>query len=308
VFIDKILGFTHKPQDAAVPGIALTQDDQLVLSWRNRTTQSTGVSVRASTFNPSTGKTRTFRALGPFASAGTVFGGETIQLSTVGLFSDGELLTSVTVTSDNITDPTQLWTAVFLFRQGGVVSWLCEGYVYAEHLPSWSTGFQTRAQFAKADPSTQGALYTFQGTVVNGAGGAGNQSYTIAPATGGRFKIIGWRLLNGDTAGRTATVQILDGVAGNLVLELETAVTLGAGSATNYPYSNTLGTGDTPAGSDSIEVAGGNVFVATLAAVAASQDSAFGAILAVWGGAPTVTLAGASTPTLTTNTSRFETG
>lgn len=86
---------------------------------------------------------------------------------------------------------------------------------------------------------------------------------------------------------------------------------MGAGNMSNVPpLGGAVATGgnvvDLSGGG--LWLAGGDVLVGTVAAVAASQDTAWSALMKVWGAAPTLTLAGASTPTITTNTSRFETG
>lgn len=303
--------FKLRPRDAAVGGIPLTNTDQLFLFWRNRTTQSTGVTVRATVYDPATNKTRTFPAVGPLSSTGTTFTNETTTGSEVGLFNDGEILVAVMVTTGQITDPTQLWVAVELFRGGNSVAWLCEGYCHGgSHVPSWQTGASNFSQLSLANPATDGALYTFQGEVVNGAGGAGVQSLTVAPATGGRFRVLGLISVNGDTAAVNHSAHIYNGASTNavdIIRPLLTASSVAAAGAIAWPGfggSTVIAHGDGP----SAWVAGANRLVILTGSVAASENTNFGVVLEVWGAAPTFTLAGASTPTLTVNISRFEPG
>lgn len=150
--------------------------------------------------------------------------------------------------------------------------------------------------------------FTFQGTAVNGAGGAGDQSLTVTTVAGGRFEVLSFDVLNGDTSNRTATAVIDDG-AGNRITAFLNG-TINAGVEQSHPTAaGTAATATVAAAGTRMIVAGAlNRFVITVAAVAASENSAFAISLKVWGPAPTCTLAGASTPTLTTNTSRFEAG
>ena len=306
--ITQFLGFTKKPRDAAVGGIPLTQNSQLVLIWRNRTTPATNVRVIARTYNPSTDQTSVKTVIGPLSSVGTTFLAETTGSSVLGTFSDGELLVSVFFFGDSTTNPGQTWGAVFLQEGGQLSTWLCEGYPGDTHAVGWTAGSQSYAQMAKADVARDGALYSFQGEVINGAGGAGDQSLTIAAAAGSRVRVRSIRASNGDIAARTLTIRLLDAVGGNVLHELATAVSLTAAAATNWPVSNALAAGDSPGSLRDCWIAGANVLVGTLAAVALSQNSLWSCVLEVWGGPPILTLAGASTPTLTVNTSRFETG
>ena len=301
--------FVNRPRDGVVNGFPLTNNDQLVLFARNRTTQSTGVSVQATVYDPATDKTRTFTAVGPFSTAGTTFTSETAQFSSVGLFNDGEVLVAAMITSASITNPCQLWCAVELFRNGISVAWLCEGYLHGSHVPSWTSGSAIAPQLALANPSVQGALFTFHGSVTNGAGGAGTQSCEVAPAAGSRVEVLNSRVVNGDTVARVVQVEIDDASGGNVLAAYE-SVSANAGTSHEQPLGTvasaataTFGSGIRP-----IMIAGGNVYRMSVAAVALSQDSTYALLLRVWGAAPTITLAGASTPVLTVNTSRFETG
>lgn len=310
-FIDKFLGFLFKPIDASAGGIPLTQNDQVFLEVHAAVLPATipTLTVTGVTFNPSTGLSRTV-PLVRFLVAANDYTLETAPAAPVGTFSDGELLTSVTVAS-SATVPAvgRCHVSVYLFRKNVFVAQLIGDYITNENIPTWIAGNPVHFKNAFYGNDVDGKLYTFQGTVVNGAGGAGTQSLTIAPPGGGRFEVLSSRVLNGDTVGRTLQVEIDDAVGGNIIAVYESVI---ANAATSHEQP--LGTVTSAAtstfngGIQPITVAGANVYVMSVAAVAASQDSAYACVLRVWGGAPTFTLAGASTPVLTTNTSRFEGG
>lgn len=155
------------------------------------------------------------------------------------------------------------------------------------------------------DPFSRPKRFTFQGAVTNGAGGAGNQTYTLVADTGGWCEVVGYSITNNDTVNRTVGVAMNDG-GGRIIYEPTTGVSIAAGIQVSGPHANALAAGSTPGTQQTLWVGGSDQLVATALAVAASQDTAASFVLNVYGGTPTVTLAGASTPTLTTNTSRFE--
>jgi hypothetical protein len=184
-------------------------------------------------------------------------------------------------------------------------------YTRVGQMDFWSWGQDSQSPWY--DPSCPCKMFTFQGTIVNGAGGAGTQSYTFAPGTGGRIRLVAGRFLNGDTATRTPIVDIQDGAGRSLVPLIEGG-TIGIGGSLPLPHTHSsFAATDTSAGLAGNDdaapwIAGANILSIALSAVAASQDTALGAIFEVYGGAPTIVLAGASTPTVTTNVSRFEGG
>lgn len=303
--------FKRKPRDGAVGGIPLLNTDQLALVIRNRTTQSTQIVVRATIYDPATDKTRTVPVTAPFITAGTVFALETTQFSAGGEFGDGEVLVAVTVTAGTITNPTQLWVAVALFRSGSVAAWLCDGYVSDSHLPSWRTGSANFSQLVMANPATDGALYTFQGTLLNDGATAGNHVLTVNAAAGSRVELISLRVLNSDASARTLTAVIDDGA--NVLDDLQptTGVALAAATSAMMPIAGATvpaATSTQRSPARGVFIAGANRLLATLAAVAVSQDSAWALVLKVWGEAPTIALTGPAGVTATTNTSRFEPG
>ncbi len=143
-----------------------------------------------------------------------------------------------------------------------------------------------------------GANWMYHATVTNGAGGAGNQSYTLTPGTSNELEILYGVIFNGDSAGRVATVEIDTGTAGETLAEI-VSVTADAGSSHSFPHSDVAAAGGTHlSAGPRIFLSGGMRLVATVAAVAASEDSAFGLVCRIRGPVPTVVEAGASTPTI----------
>lgn len=307
-WIDKFLGFTYKPRDGSVPGFALEERDQLYLFVNTVASVTLGLNV--SVYNPETGKSRSFQALPGYAFTTTTYAQDTGDPpSLAGLFSSGEVLTSASVvaTSGSLPATGQTFCAVFIYRKGVVMGQLIGDFIYVSHAPTWIGGQPVKFCGPMYQPDTVGKLYTFQGTATNGAGGAGTTSCTVTAATGGRVVFLLATINNNDSAGRVAQMVIDDGsnqiatlayngslaATGQESLDDETAVSgvANAGNAAGKAW-----------------IAGSNRFVMSVAANAASKGAAYAWTALVYGGAPTITLAGASTPTLTTNTSRFESG
>ncbi len=145
-------------------------------------------------------------------------------------------------------------------------------------------------------------LFVYHADIVNGAGGAGAQTYTATIGQRNQVELLYGEIFNGDTSGRVATVEIDDGTAGENQSEL-VSVTADAASTHSFPHSDVAAAGGThlSAGARLI-LSGAQRIVATVAAVAASQDSSFSfACLIRRGTGPTVVEVGASTPTITVN-------
>ncbi len=146
----------------------------------------------------------------------------------------------------------------------------------------------------------EGALFFYQATVTNGAGGAGVQSYTVTTGVGSEMELLYGEFFNGDTAGVALTVAIDDGTneGGELM-----AVTADAASRHSFPHSDIADAAGTHISAGvRIFLGGGMRLVATTASVAASQDTAFSFTARIRGAVPTVVEVGASTPTIVVNT------
>lgn len=312
-WITKFLGFEAKPRDASVPGFPLSQDDQLVIFMNNRTTQTTNIQVIATAFNSETGKTRSFTAIGPLVTSGTTFGAETPVFSDRGLFSDGELLTSLVVSTAAVSNPNQFWCAVEIFRKGRSLQWLCEGYCHATHVVSWGMGAQAGLpQSAAPNPSVQGALWHGDFSQVNDGSNSGNHTYELSMAAGGRLEIESFMVVNLDAAARTTTINLLAATGGATIEFLygSAGVSLNAAAAAIVPSLGTAANavGNLRAGDGRITLAPPETILATVAAVAVSQDTRCTIKARVWGGIPTMTMTGPTGSTPTTTTNAFLTG
>lgn len=251
-------------------------------------------------------------------NASTTTWAETAFTSSSHIVPANGWIVSIAATSTDggfLSIPGQVWFKIeFMRSDGGNIP--ATFAVIAKHNHgskwwTWNAGDQAESPFYEglgAGIGTPGKLFTFQGTVVNGAGGAGTNSLTIVPANASRFRILALQCTNNDTTGRTCDVVIEDASGGFDLIALITGLSLTAGHSANIPTSAVQATNAPVNLANQIWVAGGNQVTASIAAIAASQDTAFACVLEVFGGAPTFTLAGASTPTLTTNISRFETG
>ena len=143
-----------------------------------------------------------------------------------------------------------------------------------------------------------GSLWEYQADITNGAGGAGDHSYTVTPGVGNELWILYGEVLNGDTATRTVTMAIDTGADQLYDFSNEA---LGAGVRAPFPG---RGASTVPRhhNANYYMLAGAMRFIVTIAAVALSQNTALGLVARIKGGAPTVAEAGASTPTININT------
>ena len=298
--------FKRKPRDGAVGGYPLRSTTQLA-SVVETNAAFGPLRVWATVYDPTTDESDVRLAF-VFSSTLTDYSREVGGPSIQGIFGDGEILTAVGI-SATVPNTGQTHLSVFVYEGGAPVCQLIGDFVSSAKTPSWTAGSSPRLVSSMFSPETPGKLYTFQGTVVNGAGGAGNQSLeTVAPA-GGRIEVLNSRILNGDTVARVVQAEIDDASGGNVIAIYE-SVSANAGTSHEQPLGSVASAAASTfaSGIQPIIVAGANVYRLSVASVAASQDSAYALLLRVWGGTPTFTLAGASTPTLTTNTSRFEGG
>lgn len=181
-----------------------------------------------------------------------------------------------------------------------------EWYTDAQRQSGWPDAPQ-RSPLYDGENGVAPRLYSFQGTVANGAGGAGNQSSTVAIANGGRLEVVYHHIINQDTAARATTFILDDGAGNTLAFLLQSAGNLAAAASLAYPQTGSVAQAAGNQGNSPRMIVGGsNRLISTVVAVAASEDSAYAYVLLVFGPSPSFTLAGASTPVLTTNVSRFE--
>ena len=132
------------------------------------------------------------------------------------------------------------------------------------------------------------ALFHYRSTIVNAVGASGAHDHSIVPGRGNMMRFLYGTLLNGDTAGRALTVQLL--TTGNFILtNLLGAVTVAAGARRNFPTDEVSADGG-GVGSTPLYVAGDDQFFVRLAAVAVSENSEFAFVALMSAGEPTVTI------------------
>lgn len=214
-----------------------------------------------------------------------------------------------TRTSANSAIPGALWTRIsFISAITESSNHDCyrsvEWYTDSNAQGSWPDA-ATRTPLANGENGVPKRIWVFQGTVVNGAGGAGNQTLTATAGTGSRFRVLFGQIVNGDTVARAAVVTITDGTNNLTVPGFNGA--LGAGNILFIPSTGTTDASATaPNGVlGPYWIAGTMTIELRNTAVAASQDSAFALVCEVEGAIPNPQLAGASTPVLTVNTNAF---
>lgn len=313
--ITSFLGFGKKPRDAAVAGLPVDEKTQLFATFRAvaATTLPT-MRIDYRVFNPNT---NTFRSA--TSDRYTIATNDFTQepsgtlLTRRGDFSDGELLVSaaITLVAGTVQSPGRLYCALYIGSAGTLNAQLIGDFSSGDHIPTWVAGQPAPIRGPFYGPDVPAKLYTFVGTAANGAGGAGDCSLTVTAAGGGRFEYCYGNILSTDTSARAAAFRVEDG-GGNILWVGGFNSALGAGGSMFVPSSATSDAASwAPSGQYSpgfIVVGGSDILFMRLAAASASKGATFTLVLRVWGGAPTFTLAGTNTPTLTTTTSRFESG
>ncbi len=131
-----------------------------------------------------------------------------------------------------------------------------------------------------------GATWEYQATVTNNGTNSGSHVYVVSPGTGNEIVILYGELFNGDSAGRTATIETrTDGAARLLTLHNGT---LGAGGIFSLLPSNASTAVSRL--SQGLLLSGGMDLRVTLASLAINEDSRLGVVARIFGGTPGVTI------------------
>ena len=140
-----------------------------------------------------------------------------------------------------------------------------------------------------------------QMTVTNGAGGAGDHTYSIAGQGESVFDIIQAEITNGDTVARNLSIVVDD--LTDTALTILPASSLNAAAVARIPFLGQVfaATGNNADLTFPYHLGRTARMLFTLAAVALSQDSTFGVLLRFKGRPPTIVSNGAATPALVTN-------
>ncbi len=142
-----------------------------------------------------------------------------------------------------------------------------------------------------------GGTWVYQADITNDAMDIANQEYSIQPGAGNEMEILYGFIQNEDTSTRTIFIRIDDG-AGNFLLNYTISTAAGL-RAHIFP---TVDNENRPNMSRYV-VSGTMRFIVSVLSVAVSQDSRFGIVCRIRGGAPTVTeSASAGVPVININT------
>ena len=153
--------------------------------------------------------------------------------------------------------------------------------------------------FKAGDSYWNGRTWVYQADITNGGGGAGNHSYTVTVASGNELEVLYGELFNGDTSNRTGEVIIDDGTN---QLSRFLSGTINAAARWPFPIADGQAAAGMSLGGGRVIISGTMRLVATVASVAASENTAFAVVCRIRGGIPTVVEVGASTPTININT------
>lgn len=216
---------------------------------------------------------------------------------TQGLFGEPEWLLSAVVNTDSFpTVARDLWVEVRLQNGGTDVAILARGYLHAGNRVCWpAVGVDDREQ--------QGAVLAGDYTIVSqAAAGAGDHVYLITVASGSRLRVRGGRILNGDTASRTAIVQTERSADTDPVQTVLVAAIAPGGSAQLTGRSTSSDTYYGMVDGNDIVLGAGDKLRVTLASVADGENSQLTLHAELWGPPPTVTFTAPGTETTTSAT------
>ncbi|MCJ2531781.1 MAG: hypothetical protein LN413_05700 [Candidatus Thermoplasmatota archaeon] len=146
-----------------------------------------------------------------------------------------------------------------------------------------------------------GATWVYHADILNDGANSGNHVYALTLGEGDEMIILYGNALNGDAAGRIATLEIEDDDADRISRFFSR--TLGVGGVGSFPYAEDDFESGLAAGTRFI-FSGPMVLRLTVAAVAVAQDTALGIAARIRGGRPTVTLTSPTGATETVNKNR----
>ncbi len=133
------------------------------------------------------------------------------------------------------------------------------------------------------------AVWEYRATIVNDGVNSGNHDYRIIPGAGNMAILLGGQLLNGDTTGRTATVQLLD-TDNAIIRRLISARPVGAGSRREFPKSEVTADDREASDGSPMVVAGVEDLLVSIASLAINENTELSIQMLVSGGVPSVVL------------------
>ncbi len=132
------------------------------------------------------------------------------------------------------------------------------------------------------------AVWNYTATITNDACCSGNHVYSVEPGRGNIAILIAGRFLNGDTAGRTGTIDVRN--VDNSAMYRLVSATFAAGAFRTFPTTEVSADNGFAGANQPYVLAGLMDLNANLAAIAVSQDTAFSISMLIHGEPPTVTL------------------
>lgn len=150
-----------------------------------------------------------------------------------------------------------------------------------------------------------GALFIYQASVINGAGGGGDVAVQLVAGAGNEFELLYGTISHNDATASDVDVVIRD-ADDDLLLNLYDVDAVTQNSLCQFP---TAGGAPSTAGNAAPQhtrffLAGDMELFVTALAIDASEGIAVSIVGRVYGGLPTITEAGNSTPTITINEER----
>ncbi len=133
------------------------------------------------------------------------------------------------------------------------------------------------------------AVWHFRATIVNDGVNSGNHDYVFTAGAGNVMVLLGGQILNGDAAGRVATVQLRD-TDNAVIRRLIPAVTIAAAGRREFPTSEASADNASASDGSPLVVSGTEDLLASLASLAVNENSEVAVQFLISGGIPTVVL------------------
>ncbi len=155
------------------------------------------------------------------------------------------------------------------------------------------------------DSQVQGALFVYQSTIINGAGGGGDCSVTLTPGQGNEFELYWGTISHDDATASDVDVQIRDDGARVLatLYDVDAVVQNALCQFPPAPGTSATSGNDAPAATRFFISGTMDLFMAALA-IDLSEGTTNVIVGRVYGSVPTITESGNSTPAITINTER----
>lgn len=149
----------------------------------------------------------------------------------------------------------------------------------------------------------EGATWVYHADITNDGANSGSHIYLVVPGVGNELEILYGEVDNDDTATRSVFGTIEDDSGNFLYRVIPDAMAATAGTVISFPVTDEVGA-DAGGASNRLILSGTMAFRVTVAAIAVSQDTAFGIVCRIRGAPPTVTLISPTDAVETVNTNK----